>query len=143
MIGGAKVLRVHELNRKLARLPVVAKGEIRKAIAQSAREMADLAEALVPQDTGRLAGSIGWTWGAAPKGSMVLARVLGQGAASDMIATVYAGDDEAFYARWVEFGARGLPAQPFFYVSYRALRKRIKSRMRAAAGRSAKKVAAT
>lgn len=138
----AKILRVRELNRKLARLPVVAKEEMRKAIAQSARDIADLAEALVPQDTGRLAGSIGWTWGAAPKGSMVLARVLGQGSASDMIATVYAGDDEAFYARWIEFGTKSQPAQPFFYVSYRALRKGIRNRMKAAAGRSARKVAA-
>lgn len=142
MIGVTKVLRVRELNRKLGRLPVVAKEEIRKAIAQSARDIADLAEQLVPKDTGKLAGSIGWTWGAAPKGSMILSRVMASGAASDMIATVYAGDDEAFYARWVEFGTKSQAAQPFFYVSYRALRKRIKSRMRSAAGRSAKKVAA-
>lgn len=139
----AKVLRVRELNRKLARLPVVAKEEIRKAIAASARDIADLAETLVPKDTGRLAGSIGWTWGAAPKGSKVLARVLGQGAASDMIATVYAGDDEAFYARWIEFGTKGRPAHPFFYVSYRALRKKIRTRMRTASRRAARKVAAT
>ena len=133
-----KVMNVAQLNRKLAALPQVAKDEIRKAIAQSAREIADLAENLVPRDSGLLAGSIGWTWGKAPRGSMALA----QARSGDLTATVYAGDDEAFYARWVEFGTRAMSAQPFFFVAYRALRKRTKSRVRSATTRAAKKVAA-
>lgn len=127
------------LQRKLAALPQVAKDEIRKALAQSAREITDLAESLVPKDSGKLAGSIGWTWGDAPKGSMVLA----QGSAGELTVTVYAGDDEAFYARWVEFGQQKMAAQPFFFVSYRALRKRAKSRIKRAQTKAAKKVAAS
>lgn len=132
------MLNVQRLNRKLAALPAVAKDEIRKAIAQSAREIADLAENLVPKDSGKLAGSIGWTWGEAPKGSIALATAK----AGDLTATVYAGDDEAYYARWVEFGTQKMAAQPFFFVSYRALRKRSKSRIRRAGTKAAKKVAA-
>lgn len=135
----AKILGVKKLQRKFAALPKAARDEMREALARSAREIADLAESLVPVDSGKLAGSIGWTWGEAPKGSMVLA----QGKAGDMTATVYAGDSEAFYARWVEFGTQKMAAQPFFFVSYRALRKRAKSRIKRAATKAAKKVAAS
>lgn len=135
----AKVKGLDRLQRKLVRLPQVARDEIRNALAQSAREIADLAESLVPQDTGKLAGSIGWTWGDAPKGSMTLAR----GQAGGLTVTVYAGDDDAFYARWVEFGTQKMAAQPFFFVSYRALRKRASSRIKRAQTRAAKKVAAS
>jgi HK97 gp10 family phage protein len=137
MIKG-KLIGASKLNRKLAALPVVAKDEMRKAIAQSAREIADLAERLVPVNSGTLAASIGWTWGAPPGGSMVLAK----GGVGDMVATVYAGDDEAFYARWVEFGTAKVAAQPFFYSAYRSLRKRIRRRIAAGSRRAARKVAA-
>lgn len=135
----AKVQGLDRLRRKLKRLPQVAKDEIRNALAQSAREIADLAESLVPQDSGKLAGSIGWTWGDAPKGAMTLAR----GQAGDLTVTVYAGDDEAFYARWIEFGTQKMAAQPFFFVSYRALRKRASSRIKRAQTKAAKKVASS
>jgi len=134
-----RVLNVDRLNRKLAALPEVAKEEIRKAIAASAREIADLAESLVPKDSGRLAGSIGWTFGDPPKG----ARILATGKTGDMTATVYAGDSDAYYARWIEFGTQKMAAHPFFFVSYRALRKRAKSRIKRAGTMAAKKVAAT
>lgn len=135
----AKIVGLDKLRRKLAALPQAEKIKIREAIARSAREIADLAESLVPQDSGKLAGSIGWTWGDAPKGSMALA----QAKSGDIVATVYAGDSEAFYARWVEFGTAKMRAQPFFFVAYRALRKRAKSRIKRAHISALKKVAAS
>lgn len=135
----AKVLGLDKLRRKLAALPQAEKNKIREAIAKSAREIADLAESLVPQDSGLLAGSIGWTWGDAPKGSMALAKAR----SGDIVATVYAGDSDAFYARWVEFGTARMKAQPFFFVAYRALRKRAKGRIKRAHISALKKVAAS
>lgn len=133
-----KVLGVERLQRKLRALPQVEKDRIRAAIAKSAREIADLAESLVPKDSGLLAGSIGWTWGEAPKGSMALA----QAKVGDLTATVYAGDSDAFYVRWVEFGTQKMAAQPFFFVAYRALRKRTKSNIKRAHLAALKRVAA-
>ncbi|MBP0439587.1 HK97-gp10 family putative phage morphogenesis protein [Tianweitania sediminis] len=134
----SKFIGVAKLNRKLARLPGVARNEMRQALAQSAREITNLMEALVPQDTGALAGSIGWTWGEAPKGSLAIGFVK----SGEMTITIYCGDADAYYARWVEFGTRKLSAQPFFYPAYRALRKRSASRIKRSARRAAKKVAA-
>lgn len=133
----AKVLGLDKLRRKLAALPQAEKNKIREAIAASAREIANMAESLVPQESGLLAGSIGWTWGDAPKGSMALATAR----SGDIVATVYAGDSDAFYARWVEFGTAKMKAQPFFFVSYRALRKRAKSRIKRAHISALRKVA--
>lgn len=150
-----KVQGLDRLNRKLKRLPVVAEEEIRKAMESIATEMVALAKSLVPRDSGALAASIGWTWGDAPKGSMVLGKVKG-GAGSTLRITIYAGNDEAFWARWVEFGTSphenggrfdgsdhpGTAAQPFFYPAWRALRRRSKSRLSRAITKSAKLVAA-
>lgn len=136
-----KVLNVAKLNKKLARLPDVAKDEMRLSLAQSAREMADLMEVLVPKDSGRLAGSIGWTFGEPPKGSIATGVLTNKAGA--IVATVYAGDKEAYYAKWVEFGTSKMSPQPFFYVAYRALRKRAKSRIRRGQTKAVKKVAAS
>lgn len=135
----ARVLGRQALNRKLARLPQAAKDEIRKALVASAREIADLAESLVPKDSGLLAGSIGWTWGDAPKGSISLGQVRG----GDLTITVYAGDDQAFYSRFVEHGTVNRPATPFFFPAYRAVRKRARSRISRATTKAAKRVAAS
>lgn len=134
-----KIVGLDKLRRKLAALPQAEKNRIREAIAKSAREIADLAESLVPQDSGLLAGSIGWTWGDAPKGSMALATAR----SGDIVATVYAGDSDAFYSRFVEFGTPTVRAQPYFFPAYRALRKRAKSRIKRAHITALKKVAAS
>lgn len=161
-----KVQGLDRLRRKLKALPDSARKEIAKAMEQSAQEIVDLAKSLVPVATGALRDSIGWTWGDAPKGSMTLGYVRSGGAGSGkMVVTIYAGDDQAYWARWVEFGTAphglargadrsrnkrqtmgathgGTPAQPYFYPAYRAVRKRAKSRVTRAITKSAKRVAA-
>lgn len=141
MARAAKFLGKEALQKKLAAMPQAAKDEIAVAMAKAADEIVGMAQRLVPVATGKLRDSIGWTWGEAPKGAMRLATVAGKGP-SDLRLTVYAGSSDAFYARWVEFGTVKTPAQPFFYVSYRAQRKGAKRIIRAAARKAAKKVAA-
>lgn len=142
------------LRRKFAQLPVLARQEIAKAMELGAQEVVNLAKSLVPVASGDLRASIGWTWGDAPKGSISLGQV--KDAGSKMVISIYAGDDEAFYARWVEFGTSGhingglfagtanpgAPAQPFFYPAFRASRRRLKSRITRAITKSAKRAAA-
>jgi HK97 gp10 family phage protein len=152
------------LQQKLARLPDKVKIRIRAAMEAGADEIIAMMKALVAVDDGNLRDSINWTWGSAPSGSISVASVI----SGDLTITIYAGDDYAYYARWVEFGTaahniasgggtkagqkqlasgggRGHPgtqAQPFFYVSYRALRKRTKSRITRSINKAAKEVAA-
>lgn len=133
-----KVDRRLQLAKKLAALPNVVKDEIRRALQASAEEVVALAKSLVPRDQGDLYDSIDWKWGAGtPVGTVALARrQLG-----DLSVTVFAGDDKAFYARFVEFGTVKMKAEPFFFPAYRAVRKRAKSRISRATTKAAKKVA--
>jgi HK97 gp10 family phage protein len=154
-----KIEGLDRLNRKLARLPIVAQRKIRDAMSDGADEIVAMMKALVPVDSGDLKDSIAWTWGSAPKGALTLATVRGRGirsTGSENTITIYAGNSEAWYARFVEFGTAAhtaggmfagatipaIPASPFFFVSYRANRKRVKGRITRAINKAAKEVAA-
>jgi HK97 gp10 family phage protein len=93
-----------------------------------------LAKRLCPVDDGTLRDSIGWTWGDAPAGSMVLAATKG----AALRITIYAGNDEAFYARWVEFGTANALPQGFFLPAYRMLKKRANGRIKRAVNKAVK-----
>ena len=152
--GMTKILNLARLDRKLKRLPVLTKATIRTAMEGQAQIIVDLAKSLAPDESGALRESIGWTWGKAPKGSMVLGAVRSK-LADDLTLTIYAGNDEAFYARWIEFGTAphingglfegskhpGTNAQPFFYPAFRANRKGVKREIRKAVRNAAKQAA--
>lgn len=129
------------LDRKLKRMPVVARETIRAEMGKAADEIVAMMKRLVPQPTGALRDSIGWTWGQAPRGSVVVAAAKGQGVGGDLTITIYAGSKDAFYARWVEFGTTKMSARPYFYVSWRAGAKKAKRKVRAGIRKAAKKVA--
>ncbi|QKC99180.1 HK97-gp10 family putative phage morphogenesis protein [Mesorhizobium sp. NZP2298] len=147
------ILGLASLNKKLKALPKAAEVAISAAMAKGADEMVALMKSLVPVDSGELRDSIAWTWGNAPKGALAIGTVTSTD--GKLTITIYAGDSEAFYARWVEFGTKAhiaggkfagaqipaIPAHPFFFVSFRALRKRTKSRITRAINKSAKQVA--
>nr|WP_278520720.1 HK97-gp10 family putative phage morphogenesis protein [Brucella anthropi] len=138
----AKVIGVAKLRRKLEALVAVGRDEIKRAMETSADEIVALAKNLVPVDKGDLKDSIGWTWGKAPKGAMTLGTVQSNEVDSGFTITIFAGNSEAYYSRWVEFGTQKMTAQPYFYPSYRALRRRSKSRVTRAVTKAIKKVAA-
>jgi len=140
---------ISDLNKKVAQLPKRIEAAARGAMETGADELVEMMKRLVPKDSGDLRDSIGWTWGNAPAGAKVIAQ-------SDpnergLRITVYAGSKKAYYAAWVEFGTAphnvatgggnksfsgvsnehpGSRAQPFFFPSYRALRKRIQARIK-------------
>lgn len=145
---------ISDLNKKVAAIPKRVEARAKAAMEKGADELVAMMKRLVPVDDGDLRDSIGWTWGNAPKGSVVLAE---SGADSrGLKITVYAGNEKAYYARWVEFGTAphnvalgggtvagvkqaaagegnghpGSKAQPFFFPSYRSLKKRIRARIR-------------
>lgn len=168
-----KISGLDKLNAKLFKLPTLAEQEIRKTMESIAEEIATLARSLVPVgrvDGGALKASIGWAWSdKAPKSKFILGRV--NGGPNDLRIVVFAGDDEAFYARWVEFGTKPhtitardgktlvgddgtrygksvnhpgvVETQPYFIPAYNAYKKRAARRIGNAVGRSIRKVAAS
>lgn len=137
-----KILNLAKLDKKLKRLPTVAKDLIRTEMGKVADQVVEMMKRLVPIEDGVLRDSIGWTWGKAPKGAGIVATVKSK-MGDDLTITIYAGSVEAYYARWQEFGTQDLPAQPYFYVSWRASRKDAVRQVRKASRQAAKKVAAS
>ncbi|MGV1803484.1 HK97 gp10 family phage protein [Agrobacterium vitis] len=150
----SKILNLAKLERKLKRLPDLAKSEIKAGMEAAADGVVAMMKNLVAVEDGTLRDSIGWTWGKVPKGAGIVAAVKSQ-MGNDLSITIYAGSTEAYYARWVEYGTAphknggmyagsenpGTRARPFFYVSWRASKKSAKRAVRKAVRTAARKVA--
>jgi HK97 gp10 family phage protein len=126
------------LDRKLmVTIPAKVEAATKRAMEEGADELVDMMKRLVSVSAdgshgnapGTLRDSIGWTWGDAPTGSFTILKATGGAEYSGLRLTIFAGSKDAFYARWNEFGTEKMSAQPFFFPSYRAMRKRIKSRI--------------
>lgn len=100
---------------RLGRIPVKVRPRISAANEKSSEDLAAMMVRLAPRDRGDLERSIVYYQVTGTVGAGIVWRVA-------------AGDDKAFQARWVEFGTPNMAAQPFFYPSYRALRRLIRSR---------------
>lgn len=148
MASATRIIGLAKLHKKLQRMPDVAKARIRTAMEQGANEIVAMMRNLVPVDSGALRDSIGWTWGKAPQGAMTIGKMAASNLAGELTITIYAGtrdkklgEADAYYARFVEFGTKNMAASPYFYVSYRANKKKVRSRIRRATTAAAKEVA--
>lgn len=131
------------LRARLAKIPDIAREAAAAAMEEGAQEIVDAMKMAAPFQSGDLRDSIGWTWGDVPAGSFMIDEIRSGKNRGDQYATmrikIYAGDRDAFYARFVEFGTRtGAPAQPFFFPVWRKerakfrrlIRERIRKRIR-------------
>lgn len=123
--------------RRMRVIPSLIAAEVRPVMESCAQELVDLMKTLAPVDTGAGAASIGWTWGDAPKGAIVLDSVKAKDRSSRII--IFAGGGSEFYMRFQEFGTKDAPAQPFFWPAYRALKAKIRRRIAAAVRRGIRK----
>lgn len=140
-----------KLKAKLVKLRKDTMPDVMPAMAAAADKITDMMRRQVPVRTGKLRDSIAWTFGKAPKGVMKIATIK-QGEAT---LTIYCGDRDkgVAHAWWTEFGTASHPqggqfpgtthpgsaAQPFFFTSYRALRKEAKKMIRQAISAAVKK----
>ncbi len=132
------VLGRERLHAQINRMPekiIAAVSDVMEAEAEAlVRQM----RSVVPVDDGELRASINWKWGGAPKGAVAIATFKGRDYGRLFI-TIYAGKTaNSFHGRFQEFGTSNMPANPFFYPTFRANR----SRIRAAISRAVRKGAA-
>lgn len=120
-----------KLNARWSKIPARVKAEVTKELEKQAQDIVDDMYSVAPQDTGDMAGSIGWTWGDAPKGTMAIGTVGGRDYGTLRI-TIYAGGGKAFYARFVEFGTVKKHARPFFFPVWRTRKKKAQAGIRRA-----------
>ena len=127
------------LEARWARIPALVKAEVAAAMEATANELVAEMKSVAPRgETGKLAGSIAWTWGDAPKGAMTIGTVGGREYGTLRI-TIYAGGGDAFYARFQEFGTVKMPAHPFFFPVWRARKRRTRGRITRAISKAMKK----
>jgi HK97 gp10 family phage protein len=151
MPASVEILNAEKLLRKLTIIPRAQKSEIQKAMGKKADEVTDMMRRLVPvlkkatrqRTPGALRDSIVWAWGPKIPRDQLKRGTQRAPEHDDLVLTIVAGNNRAFYARWVEFGTSRARARPFFFVSWRAHRTSVRRRMREAANKAAKRVAAT
>jgi HK97 gp10 family phage protein len=138
-----KIQNRDRLKAKLAAIPKEARAEIHKALDKSATEMVETAQSFAPVKTGALRNSIGKTFGEYAADNPNVRGVTAGGGVGDpdLTVTIHAGDQEAYYAAFVEFGTKAAPAHPYFFPAWRLLKKRVLSRIKRATTKAAKKVA--
>lgn len=153
MASVVRIVNYARLKRKFRKMPDLVVAQVRKAMEEAANEVVAMMKRLVPVDDGHLRDSIGWIWGKAPKGAFAVAAAKGP---NGLTLTIFAGNELAYYARWVEFGTAahvikskgftamgkgrfgmkvdhpGGTAQPFFFPAWRASRKSAKAKVRKA-----------
>lgn len=170
----AKFQNKERLRKKLLALPDSIKKEIRQPMERAAQKVVDLAVHLAPvlkeptpeRIPGALRNSIDWSWGPPPIGAIAAGgKTLADYKGGTLKLSIYAGNDLAFYARFVEFGvhaqtkgsritnasgrnrkskrnlSRDIPAQPFFFPAWRAYKTSMKSATRTAGKKGAQAVA--
>lgn len=129
--------QVARVKRRIEAIPVDARALIKKALDKSADELVSLQQRSVPKDEGDLARSIRKESG----DHDLAARVVAGGPLTTR--PVRQGKSATYdYALAIEHGTSTRPAQPFFYPSYRLLKRRIKSRLARAVRAAVKKTVA-
>lgn len=130
-----------QLKRKMKRIPIAAQEAAKKAVLESGQELAGLQRRLVAVDEGDTRDSIAVT----PPGGTTppYSQPGGSRTAGPLQTIVTAGNTKVRTAHLLEFGTAphinggwaagtqhpGTAPQPFFFPAYRALRKRMKSRI--------------
>lgn len=129
-----------EFRRRLRSIPDKVRAEVVAAMEGASERVVRDMKALAPKGSSlELVNSIGWTWGEAPRGSITVGKMKGGKGYDRLQITIYAGGDEAFYARFQEFGTVRMPANPFFFPAWRANRRGVRSRITRAVKRGFRK----
>lgn len=151
----AKLLNREKALRKLAAIPPVVRSAAKQALAQSADEITEAIRAAAPRGkTGELKKSVAQTWGGGKVRYSSLSGLTGESGDPDLSVRISAGNSKVRYAHLVEWGVAphinggifagtehpGTRAQPFFYPTYRRMRRRARSRISRAVTKAIKQL---
>ncbi|MFC0199269.1 HK97-gp10 family putative phage morphogenesis protein [Paracoccus rhizosphaerae] len=122
--------------KRMRAVPIAARQAVVPALAKGGYEIADIIEALAPEDEGDLKNSVAVTLPgqstppySQPGGSHVVA---------ENAVAITVGNSEVRYPHLQEYGTVNHPAQPFFWPGFRLGRKRALNRIKRAIGKAIK-----
>lgn len=122
--------------KRMRAIPVAARNAVKPALINSAHEIADIMEALAPEDEGDLMNSIAVTG----PGQMTppYSQPGGESVVPDNMAAITVGNTDVRYPHLQEYGTKHHAAQPFFWPGFRLGRKRAMNRIKNAIGKAIK-----
>jgi HK97 gp10 family phage protein len=103
-------------HKKLSKLPPTVGKAAKEGLIESAEFIVEAMKRQVPVRSGALRDSITFT---KPDAN----------ALRDNRVTITAGNKQAFYAKFVEYGTQKMRAEPFFWTTWRAFRRSAKSHL--------------
>lgn len=121
------------LQRRIGRLPAVARKIIAKGLDEAASDIVETAKKFAPIDDGALQASI-----RSRHGKHELSRVIEAGGEATEREVRKGADVTYDYAVAQELGTADAPAQPFFYPAWRLGKKRARGKVRRAVTKAAK-----
>lgn len=116
------------LLKRLEAIPREVEKTVTPALQKSGNELADRMRSLAPEDEGDLIASITVT--PAGQATPPYSQPGGSTVVPENSVMVTVGNSDVRYPHLVEHGTEKAPAQPFFWVSYRLLKKRIANRIK-------------
>ncbi len=120
--GGLK-----SFQNRMRAIPKAVREAMQPALATGGYEVAEAIEALAPEDTGDLKGSIAVTLGG--QTTPPYSQPGGESVVPENQVAVTAGNSDVRYPHLVEYGTTHTPAQPFFWPGFRLVRKRVERRL--------------
>lgn len=120
--------------RRMNAIPKAAREAVRPALMQGAYDVADAIEALAPEDTGDLKGSVAVT--GAGQATPPHSQPGGAKVVPENSVAVTVGNTDVRYPHLVEHGTAKAPAQPFFWPGFRLARKKAQDRIKRAIGKA-------
>jgi HK97 gp10 family phage protein len=118
------------LQARLDAIPKAVKDAVQPALLKSGNELADRMRQLAPEDTGALKDSITVT--TAGKQTPPYSQPGGSQTVPENAVAVTVGNTDVRYPHLVEYGTARAAPQPYFWISYRLLRRRIQNRLKRA-----------
>lgn len=128
--------QLDRLRKRLDAIPKDVKEAVHPALIRSGDELSARMKQLAPLDTGALKDSITVT----PAGQTTppYSQPGGSMTVPENAIAVTVGNADVRYAHLQEYGTAQAPAHPFFWPSYRLLKKRIANRLKRAISKAVK-----
>jgi len=148
MAKQSSLMGLARVQRRLDKIPKEIKLQVKRQMEQEANQIVAAMKGAVPVDTGALRNSIGWKWGRAGKGQTAIAQAK-NALGGEMVLTIYAGNKSTLkagennryqqqLARLIEFGTQHMAKRPFFYGTWRMMRKRTRGNVRKSVDKAVK-----
>lgn len=119
---------------RMKAIPKAARKSVEPALIAAAYDVADVQEALAPEDSGDLKGSFAVT--GPGKTTPAYSQPGGSMSVPENQVAITVGNTDVRYPHLAEYGTANAPAQPYFWPGFRLARKKAQAKIKRAIGKA-------